>query len=129
VVAAVAVVIGLACVPALANALFNTPPRGVVPGKNASLSTVAHTYMEAARSQDCGMTRALTSANTWAWCDDPRLLSYQGGGPTPSDDKCIAYMVTITASSDGSMHAGTEPWSLCFRQTDSGWRLWDQGQG
>ncbi|KQR52654.1 hypothetical protein ASF88_14220 [Leifsonia sp. Leaf336] len=85
--------------------------------------------MEAAKSQDCGMTRALTSANTWAWCDDPRLISYVPEGTTPSDSDCEAYMVTITASTDGSMEAGTEPWSLCFRRTDSGWRLWDQGQG
>ncbi|NEN06436.1 hypothetical protein G3T36_11190 [Diaminobutyricibacter tongyongensis] len=93
------------------------------------MSTVAHTYVEAAKHQDCGTTRALTTTNTWAWCDDPRLISYKTVGRTGADGECIDYQITITASSDGSMDAGTEPWSLCFRQTKAGWRLWDQGQG
>lgn len=129
---ALAIVVGFAGCLALAFVLLNpqpVTPRGPVPASFAPMSTVARTYVEAAKHHDCGMTRALTTSNTWAWCDDPRLISYKLLSRTGDDGECMAYMITITASSDGSMDAGTEPWSLCFRQTKAGWRLWDQGQG
>jgi hypothetical protein len=125
------IAVGVAGCIALAWVLLNPAPpaaRGAVAGAYAPMSTVAHTYVEAAKHQDCGMTRVLTTSNTWAWCDDPRLISYKSFGRTGDDGECISYMLTITASSDGSMEAGTEPWSFCFRQTNAGWRLWDQGQ-
>ena len=116
---------------ALAYVLLNPsvlPPRSPVPVATAPMSTVARTYMAAAQSQDCGMTRALTTSNTWSWCGNPRLLAYRFVARTGADGECMAYDVTID-SSNPSMARGTEPWSLCFRQTKDGWRLWDQGQG
>ncbi|MEY9950639.1 hypothetical protein [Leifsonia sp. EB34] len=88
---------------------------------------MAQTYIEAAKQQDCGLTRALTTSNTWSWCNDPRLLSYRLEGRTGAEGECMAYEVTLTASSDGTIPDGTQPWTLCFRQTKAGWRLWDQG--
>lgn len=57
-------------------------PRGKIPAASSSVSAVAATYLAAAKDQDCGLTRALTAKNgdTWAWCSDPRLLSYKNVG-------------------------------------------------
>ncbi|THG35711.1 hypothetical protein E6C70_06675 [Glaciibacter flavus] len=123
------VVGGAAACIAIAIALLNPAPRGRIPDASAPMATVAAIYMEAAAQQDCGLTRALTTSNTSAWCDAPRLISYTLSGRTGDDGECMTYVITITASGDGSMKAGTQPWSLCFRQTAAGWRLWDQGQG
>lgn len=115
----------------------NPRPRGTVPPASASVTVVAKTYLSAAVQQDCGLTRVLTMSNTWAWCDDPRLLSYNDVRPpffNPAltsgvDEKCVPFTMETTGSSDGSMNPGIEPWSLRFRKTAEGWRLWDQGQG
>jgi len=85
--------------------------------------------MEAAKHDDCGMTRALISSNTTAWCDRPRLLSYTLLGRTGDDGECMAYRVTTNTGLDGTGEGGSEPWSFCYRLTKAGWRLWDQGQG
>lgn len=104
-------------------------PRGPVPGATAPMSTVAAVYLEAAKDEDCGMTRALTTSHTAAWCHDPHLTTYRLVGRTGDDGECMNYVITTTASTDGSMDAGPKPWSFCFVQTKAGWRLWDQGQG
>jgi len=125
-------IVGAAAVLAVAYALLNPAdptPRGRVPGATAPMSTVADTYLNAAEHEDCGMTRVLTTSHTAAWCDDPHLTSYRLVGRTGDDGECMSYVITTTGSSDGSMNAGTEPWSFCFVQTKAGWRLWDQGQG
>lgn len=127
-----AIVVGAAAAVGLAYALLNpaaAAPRGRVPGATAPMSTVADAYLKAAKDEDCGMTRVLTTSHTPAWCDDPRLTSYRLVGRTGDDGECMSYVITTTGSSDRSMNAGSEPWSFCFVQTKDGWRLWDQGQG
>ncbi|MFF2050018.1 hypothetical protein ACFVU2_00330 [Leifsonia sp. NPDC058194] len=103
-----------------------------VPGRDATLASVARTYLEAAKHHDCGLTRALTTAHTWAWCDDPRLLSYTERvvppDDTESDNPCLDYTIDTTGTASGSLPRGEEPWVLCFVQTPDGWRLRDQGQ-
>lgn len=131
---ALAIVVGLGGMLAGGLALMNTPsaaavPRGPVPGAGATLSSTAHTYMEAAKHNDCGMTRALTTSNTTAWCDGPRLLSYTFLGRSGDDGQCMGYSITTDTGLDGTDQGGTEGWSFCYRQTKAGWRLWDQGQG
>lgn len=133
------IVVGLVIVAVLAGMLglasiLLTPPapvapRGAVPPATAPMSTVAGTYMAAAKSHDCGLTRVLTSSNTTSWCDTPRLLSYRLLGRTGPDGECMAYEITIDAGSDVPPEGGSKGWSMCFRQTKAGWRLWDQGQG
>ena len=104
-------------------------PRGPVPGVDATLSSTAQTYMEAAKRNDCGMTRALTTSNTTAWCDGAKLISYTFLARTGDDGECMAYRITTDRGLDGTDNGGTEPWSFCYRHTKVGWRLWDQGQG
>lgn len=129
---AVGIAGGFAAALALAYVLLNSAapaPRGRVPGATAPMSTVAEVYMVAAKQEDCGMTRVLTTSHTTAWCEDPHLTSYRLVARTGDDGQCLAYEITTTASSDGSMDAGSRGWSFCFVQTKAGWRLWDQGQG
>jgi hypothetical protein len=118
-------------------ASINPAPRGPIPAASAPVATVADIYLKAAKDQDCGLTRALTTSNTWAWCTAPQLLNYdkvQAPDFSPArtsgvNEQCVAFMMDITASSDGSMQAGSEPWTYCVVHTSKGWRLWDQGQG
>ena len=118
-------------------ASLSPAPRGSIPVSSTPVAVVAADYLKAAKSQDCGLTRALTTANTWAWCSAPQLLDYdEVGAPYPSpasesgvDEQCVGFMMVITASDDGSMQAGREPWGFCFVHTNKGWRLWDQGLG
>jgi hypothetical protein len=114
-------------------------PRGQIPAASSPVSAVAATYLAAAKDHDCGLTHALTAkdGNTWAWCSNPRLLSYKhisrpytvGKYSSPTPQKCVDFTMTTTGSSDGSMPKGEEPWGLCFVHTSDGWRLFDQGQG
>lgn len=104
-------------------------PHGPVPGPDATLTSTAHTYMEAAKHNDCGMTRALTTSNTTAWCDAPRLLSYAFVGRTGDDGACMEYSITTDTGLDGTDQGGPRNWGFCYRLTKEGWRLWDQGQG
>lgn len=129
---ALAIVAAIAGASALAAVMLDPadlPPRGHVPGATAPMSTVAAVYVEAAQDEDCGMTRTLTTSHTAAWCNDPHLTTYHLVGRTGDDGECMDYVITTTASSDGSLDAGPKPWSFCFVQTKAGWRLWDQGQG
>ena len=131
-VVAVTIVAGFAAALVLAYVLLNPAapaPRGRVPGATAPMSTVADVYLNAAKHEDCGLTRVLTTSHTTAWCDDPHLISYRLVARTGDDGQCMAYEITTTASADGSMDAGSRGWSFCFVQTKAGWRLWDQGQG
>src|SRR4051812_46956060 len=110
---ALAIVVGLGGMLAGASALLNLPPdgpvaRGPVPGADATLSSTAHAYMEAAKDSDCGMTRALTTSNTTAWCDGPRLLSYTLLGRTGDDGDCMSYSITTDTGLDGTDQGGTE---------------------
>jgi hypothetical protein len=124
-----ATVVGLGAALVGTYALVNPPPAGAVPGVDATLSSTAQTYMDAAKRNDCGMTRALTSSHTTAWCDGPRLLSYRFLARTGDDGECMAYSITTDTGLDGTDRGGTEGWSFCYRHTSAGWRLWDQGQG
>ena len=131
---ALAIMVGQGGMLTGAYVLLNSPPGGhsaggPVPGADATLSSTAHTYMEAAKDDDCGMTRALTTSHTTAWCDGPRLLAYTLLGRSGDDGQCRSYSITTDTGLDGTDEGGTEPWSFCYRQTNAGWRLWDQGQG
>jgi hypothetical protein len=107
------------------------------PPASASVSTVAAVYLKAAKAQNCGLTRELTIAPEFAWCDDPQMLRYSSVGkpylnqydPGDAVNYCVDFILTNTASSDGTMTAGSQPWSLCFVHRNVGWRLLDQGFG
>lgn len=131
---ALAIVVGLGGTLVGGLALMGLPPDTPaplhpVPGPDATLTSTSQAYMEAAKSNDCGMTRALTTSNTTAWCDGPRLLAYKFVARTGDDGACLAYWITTDRGLDGTDQGGSEPWSFCYRQTKAGWRLWDQGQG
>jgi hypothetical protein len=139
--AAVAVVLAVAASGAvLANqsaAPHGAAPDGAVPPASTSVASVARIYLKAAKKQDCGLTKALTAetSSTFSWCHDPLLQSYGNvRNPTPALDmsragECVAFTMRTSGSSDRSLPAGTEPWSLCFTRTGAGWRVFDQGQG
>jgi hypothetical protein len=108
-----------------------TPPPAWSPGQ------VAHIYLRAAFTGNCGLTAALTLSHTWSWCNDPKLLRYRSvgnAGLVPAsmagrNEECVDFQMYTDGSSDGSMPTGWQPWSLCFVRTANGWRLYDQGQG
>jgi len=114
-------------------------PAGPVPGPGVSVLETAKVYMRAAASGDCAMTHALESPKILGridWChDDPKLIKYKITGPatpegppgTAVHEQCVPTLATTSANSEGSMYAGTTPWSWCFVKTDAGWRLHDQG--
>lgn len=60
---AAAIVVGLGGVVAGASELLNPPPGGPVPGHDATLSSTSQTYMEAAKSNDCGIVPAPETDN------------------------------------------------------------------
>lgn len=110
-------------------------PDQALPPANATVDTVAASYLDAAVRHDCAFTDALTLARTFSWCTSPTMTSYRNlQGPVwftkeqaGRDEQCISFEMTTTESSDGSIAAGDGPWSLCFVSTDDGWRLYDQG--
>jgi hypothetical protein len=129
----------LACIVALlaacsAGAKASGDP---APTATASPEQVARDYLSAAYTGNCALTAELTMANTWSWCDDPKLLHYRsvGGAQAVSaseagrNEECVPFEMYTNGSSDGSMPTGWQPWSLCFVKTSAGWRLYDQGQG
>jgi hypothetical protein len=112
-------------------------PSAPVPPRAASPERVTRVYLRAALTGDCGLTANLTTANTWSWCGDPKLLHYRSIGHAyfvPASEagrnqECVDFNLYTDGSSDDSMPTGWQPWSLCFIRTHLGWRLWDQGQG
>lgn len=121
------------------DALQPRPPQRPLPAASASLHEVATAYLDAAVRQDCGMTRALSTAGArFSWCTSPTMTSYRAlTGPTVltskqvdgPEQKCMSFWMTNTESSDGSLQAGDQPWDLCFVSTPAGWRVANQGQG
>ena len=107
------------------------------PPATASPGQVARAYLSAADTGNCALTAELTTANTWSWCDDPKLLHYRSVGSAQAvpaseagrNEECVPFELYTNGSSDGSMPTGWQPWSLCFVRTRVGWRLYDQGQG
>jgi hypothetical protein len=107
------------------------------PPATASPGQVARAYLSAADTGNCALTAELTTANTWSWCDDPKLLHYRSVGSAQAvpaseagrNEECVPFEMYTNGSSDGSMPTGWQPWSLCFVRTRTGWRLYDQGQG
>jgi hypothetical protein len=112
-------------------------PRDSAPPAAASPGRVARVYLRAALTGNCALTAALTTSHTWSWCSDPNLLDYRSVGMTykvPAsmagrNEQCVGFEMYTHGSSDGSMPAGWQPWSLCLVRTAAGWRLYDQGQG
>ena len=110
-------------------------PDRPLPPAGASVADVAAAYLDAAVRQDCAFTRALTLGCTHAWCTPPTMTAYRNleelvlllKEQAGRDEKCVSFEMTTTESSDGSLTAGTRPWSLCFVSTADGWRLYDQG--
>lgn len=110
-------------------------PDRALPPAGATVADVAAAYLDAAVRQDCAFTEALTIGRTLAWCTSPTMTAYhkveepvllpkkQAG----RDEQCVSFEMTATESIDGSLSAGTRPWSLCFVSTPEGWRLYDQG--
>jgi hypothetical protein len=107
------------------------------PPATASPQGVARAYLSAAYTGNCALTAELTMANTWSWCDDPKLLHHRSVGSARAvpaseagrNEECVPFEMYTDGSSDGSMPTGWQPWSLCFVKTSAGWRLYDQGQG
>lgn len=117
-------------------------PAGPVPGPTTSLTDTALTYLHAATTGDCAMTKALTAprpadVRAFAWCTDPTMLNFRDvSKPTgiPASEaganaEVINFTMTTTESSDHSLSAGTQPWGLEFIRTPAGWRVYDQGTG
>lgn len=113
------------------SSLVNVPPA------SASVSEVAKVYLDAAKSGDCRMTRALTQERTFAWCNNPKLLSYKILGkpvkyPAMQGNRATV-AVNTSLMSKGTDKAenfnGVKPWTFYFVRETSGWRLYDQGQG
>lgn len=108
-----------------------------VPPAAASPERVARVYLRAAVTGNCKLTAELTLPHTRNWCDDPKLLHYRSvrspdhvpASEAGRDEECVQFEMYTHGSSDGSMPAGWQPWSLCFVKTHVGWRLFDQGQG
>ena len=134
VVAAVVVVAFVAWLRAGPRAASDRP----LPAAGTDVSTVAAAYLDAAVHQDCAFTSALTvhrQGHTFAWCTSPTMTAYRSVG-TPvllpkeqagRDLQCVPFEMTTTDSADGSLRAGSGPWSLCFTETAEGWRVFDQG--
>jgi hypothetical protein len=107
------------------------PPASAPPGQ------VAHVYLQAAVTGNCRLTAELTLSQTWNWCDDPKLLDYRSvqspdlvpASEAGRNEECVRFEMYTHGSSDGSMPAGWQPWSLCFVTTPAGWRVYDQGMG
>ncbi|XGX78983.1 hypothetical protein LQK93_01781 [Terrabacter sp. BE26] len=99
------------------------------------MADVAKAYLDAAVRQYCAFTEALTVGRTLAWCTSPTMTAYRNieqpvllsKEQAGRDEQCVSFEMTSTESSDGSLTAGTRPWSLCFVDTPNGWRLNDQG--
>lgn len=111
-------------------------PDQPLPAADASVSTVAIAYLNAAVRQDCAFTGALTMGRTFAWCTSPTMTAYRDvkdpvllpKEQAGRDQQCIPFEMTNTESSDGSLTAGDRrPWNLCFVSTVDGWRVYDQG--
>ena len=107
------------------------PPAAASPGQ------VARAYLRAAVTGNCTLTTELTLPHTWNWCGDPKLLGYRSvrspyyvpASEAGRNEECVPFEMYTHGSSDGTMPAGWQPWSLCFVTTRAGWRLFDQGQG
>lgn len=114
-------------------------PAGPVPNASTSVEQTARTYLIAATTGDCAMTKALTEPGTSkasAWCTNPRMLSYSdvkvpehvSASEAGVDEECVGFTMRSTGTDDQALPAGTLPWSLCFVRTPAGWRVHDQGQ-
>lgn len=108
-----------------------------LPSTTASVARVARTYLQAAKSHHCDVTKALTSDSTWYWCDNPQLIHYRFVGKNYSVDAqrgtpkemCVPAEISSRGSGKSANMNGTYQWSLCFTKTEAGWRLYDQGEG
>lgn len=126
------IVVGLAAVVALSGCA--SPD---LPSTTASVTEVARSYLQAAKSHECDVTKALTSESTWYWCDNPRLNHYRfvgdnysvGAQKSAPKETCVPAELTSRGSGKSASMNGTYQWSLCFTKTDAGWRLHDQGEG
>jgi len=123
-----------------------------LPPASASSEQVLRVYLRAAEAHDCAVTEALTAAHApsspdQAWCgqrqptswfdEHPDLLAHRNVGAVeriPADERsgvaeeCIPVDVTETNTS-GADPGTLEGWQFCFRHTEDGWRLYDEGYG
>lgn len=133
--AATAVALGLVAVAGWAHFRPSSQPDRPLPPAGAPVADVAAAYLDAAVRQDCAFTEALPMGRTLAWCTSPTMTAYRNvekpvlvpKDQAGRDEQCISFEMTTTESSDGTLTAGTRPWSLCFVSTADGWRLHDQG--
>jgi hypothetical protein len=132
--AAAAVALGLVAVAGWTHFRPSSEPDRPLPSAEAPVAEVAAAYLQAAVRQDCAFTKALTIGRTLAWCTSPTMTAYRNveepvlpKEQAGRDEHCVSFEMTNTESSDGSLSAGTRPWSLCFVSTPGGWRLYDQG--
>jgi hypothetical protein len=122
----------VACSSTSAAPGVTAPPAAASPGR------VARVYLRAALTGNCALTAELTvPQTTWNWCDDPKLLKYRAvrspdhvpASEAGRSEECVEFEMYTHGSSDGTMPAGWQPWSLCLVRTQAGWRVSDQGQG
>lgn len=94
----------------------------------------ADSYLRAVMGNRCSEARSMTPSREDAWCGNPiiKRAHYEGVTHIPAsqagvDEECVRYTITTTGSSDGSLAAGTTPWSYCYAHTHSGWKMHAQG--
>jgi pectin methylesterase-like acyl-CoA thioesterase len=108
-----------------------------LPAKSTDPVALTKVYLAAAKSKKCDVTKALTRSSTWAWCENPTLLSYTVAdkaevvpfNPGGTKETCVSTTVTSKASGEQEMMNGERDWNFCYTKTGDGWRLTDQGQG
>lgn len=109
-----------------------------IPEPDTPVRDVALAYWRAAVSGDCRATRAMSTADTWAWCDVPRVTAVDDVGlaaPQLQSDQgtsraCVTSVITNTGSGDGdgAVMGGRQMWTMCFEHLPQGWRVYQQGE-
>jgi hypothetical protein len=133
-----AIAIGVVLLVAVAVAVCvskNMADNPTPPAASTPVAVVAADYLKAAKAQNCGLTRELTTSDTWAWCDRPRMLSYSGvqkpyscrNGEGSAKDWCVAFTMKSTTDASQSISTDLQRWTYYFARTKAGWRLIDQG--
>lgn len=116
-------------------------PSAPLPGADASPTTVARAFLDAAVRRDCGSMRALSSPDDTNWCPaslwtqwtgegDPTMYSWntlQAVSDRTDPEQCYQYGL----DQDGlvGMADGRNTWGLCLRHGLGGWQVTSEGVG
>lgn len=124
----------------LVNVRGPSGPSAPLPRSNASATTVARAFLDAAVRRDCGSLRALSSTDDTLWCpssawerwqgDDPVMHSWWALRQLPDDgdsEQCFSFDIDATGAL--GMAPDSQSWGFCERHTGGGWRVSEEGQG